>query len=196
MHTMPTTFGRPDLTPPVVAGSVEAMKMLLAHGANPNARLKEKIIKRVYNAGDARLGEGATPFMRAARGGDAPVMRLLLQAGADPMLTQKNGNTPIHLAASVSPAGNNPDHGTEKGAIDAIALCLAKGMDINAVNAAGDTAVFSALGSPGIVRYLAEHGAKLDVKNKQGRTPLDTVLRNREGNQETIALLRRLTGAE
>ena len=194
MHTMPTTFGRPDLTPPVVSGSVDTIRMLIAHGANPNARLKEKIIKRVYNAGDPRLGEGATPFMRASRGGDAAVMRLLLQAGADPALVQKNGNTPIHLAASVSPSGNNPDHGTEAGAIDAIALCLDKGLDVNAVNAAGDTAVHTALGSPAIVKYLAEHGAKLDVKNKQGRTPLDTVLRNREGNPETIALLKRLTG--
>ena len=95
------------------------------------------------------------------------VTRLLLQAGADPSLTQKNGNMPIHLAASISLVGNNPDRGTEQGA----------------------------LGSPAIVRYLADHGAKLDVKNKPGRTPLDNVLRNREGNPETVALLRRLTGA-
>jgi hypothetical protein len=54
------------------------------------------------------------------------------------------------------------------------------------VNAAGDTAVHAAFGSPPSC-YLAGHGAQLDVKNKQGRTPLDTVLRNREGNPETIA---------
>jgi ankyrin repeat protein len=195
MHTMPTTFGRPDLTPAIVAGSVGAIKMLLAHGADPNARLKDKIVKRQYNPGDPRLGEGATPFMRAARGGDVAVMRLLLQAGADPALVQKNGNTPIHLAASISLAGNNPDHGIENGALAAMDLCLEAGADINAVNAVGDTAVHVALGSPAILRYLAEHGAKLDVKNKQGRTPLEAALRARESNQETIALLRRLTGA-
>jgi len=193
MHTLATTFGRPDLPPAVVAGSLDVVKMLLAHGADPNARLKEKVIKRQYNPGDPRLGEGATPFMRAARGGDAPVMRLLLQAGADPALTQKNGNTPLYLAAGIGPGGNNPDHGTEKGALEAIAICLEAGADINAVNAAGDTAVHAALGSPAIVRYLADRGARVDVKNKQGRTPLDTVLRNREGNPETIALLKRLT---
>ena len=100
MHTMPTSFGRPELTPTVIEGSVGAVKMLLAHGADPNARLKDRIVKRQYNAGDPRLGEGATPFMRAARGGDLLVMRLLLEAGGDPRLAQKNGNTP----ASISPA--------------------------------------------------------------------------------------------
>jgi uncharacterized protein len=194
MHTLPTSFGRPALTPAVSDGSLDAVKMLLAHGANPNVRLTDRILKRQYNAGDGRLGEGATPFMRAARGGDVAVMRLLLEAGADPALVQKNGNTPIHLAASINLAGNTYDRGTVQGALDAIALCLDKGLDVNAVNAAGDTAVHTALGSPAIVQYLAGHGAKLDVKNKQGRTPLDTVLRNREGNQETIALLKRLTG--
>ena len=60
--------------------------MLLAHGANPNAPLKAAILKRVYNAGDGRLRRGATPFMRAARGGDVAVMKMLLAAGADPKL--------------------------------------------------------------------------------------------------------------
>src|SRR5262249_27210209 len=67
MHTLATTFGRPDLTAPVVASTVGAIKMLLDYGADPNARLTSKILKRVYNPGDPRLGEGATPFMRAAR---------------------------------------------------------------------------------------------------------------------------------
>jgi uncharacterized protein len=194
MHTMATTFGRPDLAPAVVAGSLDAVRLLLAHGADPNAKLREKVIKRQYNPGDPRLGEGATPFMRAARGGDAAVMRILLQAGADPALTQKNGNAPLYLAAGIGPGGNNPDHGTEKGALEAIAICLDAGADINAVNAAGDTAVHAAVGSPAIVRFLAEHGARLDVKNKQGRTPLDVLVRNRDANQETLALLKRLTG--
>jgi ankyrin repeat protein len=173
MHTLPTSFGRPDLPLPVVEGSLGTIRMLLAHGANPNARLKDRILKRQYNAGDPRLGEGATPFMRAARGGDVPVMRLLLDAGADPRLEQKNCNTPIHLAASITVAGNTYDRGTMQNALDAIALCLDKGADINAVNAAGDSAVHSALGSPAVIRFLAEHGARLDIRNKQGRTPLE-----------------------
>ncbi len=153
-------------------------------------------MKRVYNAGDPRLGEGATPFMRAARGGDALVMRLLLAAGADPMLAQKNGNTPIHLAASISLAGNNSDRGTDAERARRRSRCVwTRASTSTPSTPRAIRAVHTALGSPAIVRYLAEHGAKLDVKNKQGRTPLDTVLRNRESNEETVALLRRLTGA-
>jgi ankyrin repeat protein len=56
-------------------------------------------------------------------------------------------------------------------------LCLEAGVDVNAINAAGDTAVHARLGSPAIVRFLAEHPAKLDVTNRQGHTPLDAALR-------------------
>jgi hypothetical protein len=33
-----------------------------------------------------------------------------------------------------------------------------------------------------IVRYLASHGAKLDVKNNQGRTPLDVAILRKDGS--------------
>jgi hypothetical protein len=51
-------------------------------------------------------------------------------------------------------------------------------VDVNAFNTSGTTAIHSAVqrGSAKVVRYLAEHGAKLDMKNKQGRTPLDVAL--------------------
>jgi ankyrin repeat protein len=196
MHTMATTFGRPDLTPSVVRGSVEAIRMLLAQGADPNARLKSRILKRVYNPGDPRLDEGATPFMRAAKSGDLVVMRLLAQAGADPGLAQKNGNTALMLAAAVGKgsSSNNPDRDTEQDAVEAVKLCVNLGVDINASNAAGDTAVHAAVGSPDVIRFLAERGAKLDAKNKQGRTPLEAALRGREANVKAVSLLRELTG--
>jgi ankyrin repeat protein len=45
-----------------------------------------------------------------------------------------------------------------------------------------------------MIRLLAAHGAKLDVKNKQGRTPLQAALAARQSNPESVALLRQLTG--
>jgi uncharacterized protein len=194
MRTLPTTFGRPDLTPSVVRASIGAIEMLLAYGADPNARLKTKILKRVYNPGDPRLAEGATPFMRAARGGDVAAMRLLYEAGADPRLAQQNGNTPIHLAVSASRGGNNPDRSTDQGAMQAIAYCLELGVDINATNSAGDTALHLSLTAPAIVEFLIGHGASRDVKDRKGQTPLEAALRSREPNETTIALLRRTSG--
>ncbi len=196
MHTLASTFGRPDLPPTVVAGSVAAVRLLLAAGANPNARLSGRVLKRVHNPGDGRLGDGATPFMRAARGADVEVMRLLLAAGADAHLTQKNGNTPILLAAGIAAErdGNNPLRGGEQDAIAAVELCLQQGVDVNAVSTSGESAVHAALGSPAMVRLLARHGAKLDIKNKQGRTPLEAAMRAREPNAELVALLQELGG--
>ena len=52
----------------------------------------------------------------------------------------------------------------------------------------------SAVWSPAMIRLLAAHGAKLDVKNTQGRTPLQAVLAARPSNPEAVALLRQLTG--
>jgi ankyrin repeat protein len=99
------------------------------------------------------------------------------------------------LAASISVRSNYPDRGSEESAIQAITLCLERRLDLDAVNAAGDTAVHVAIGSPSIVRFLAQHGARLDVKNKRGLTPLDAAMGNRGGDARTVALLRELTGA-
>ena len=198
MHTLATTFGRPDPPRTVIDGSVGAIKRLLAGGANPNARLKGSVLKRVYDAGDNRLGEGATPLMRAARGGDAVVMRILLAGGADPTLTQKSGNNPILLAAGASAGRNGAEDArvTEAAALDAIAVAVEAGIDVNSVNATGDTALHLAAttnqGSPSIIRFLVQHGANLNVTNKAGRTPLDAALRARDKNDETIALLKSL----
>jgi ankyrin repeat protein len=133
--------------------------------------------------------------MRAAKTGDAAVARILLEAGADPGRAQKNGSTAVMLAAGMAGnrGGNNPDRGAEEGALQVIRLCLDRGADVNAVSTTGDTAVHAAVTSPAIIRLLAERGARLDVRNAQGRTPLDVALRAREPNQEAVALLRRLT---
>ena len=105
MHTIGDTFGRPYPPRDVIEGSLAAARMLLTGGANVNARLKGTILKRVYDAGDNRLGEGATPFMRAARKCDVAMMQLLLEAKADVTLTQKSGNTPVMLCAGAVSAG-------------------------------------------------------------------------------------------
>jgi uncharacterized protein len=199
LHTMQLGFGRPDPPPAVVAGSVEMVKALLAHRADPNARLSTRVLKRVYTAGDGRLAKGATPYMRAARAGDVALMKILLAGGADPALTQDNGNTPLLLAAGLGFRG--PIGGTEAMALEAIAFSIERGADVNAVNTVGDTAVHIAAttnfaesgtsaGSLAIVKFLAERGARLDIRNKQGRTALEAVLRAKEHSAAIEAFLR------
>lgn len=202
LHTMQFGFGRPNPSPTQVAASVDMVRALLAHGADPNARLAARTLKRVYTAGDGRLGKGATPYMRAARAGDVPLMKMLLASGADATLSQENGNSPLLLAAGLGYRG--AIGGTEAMALEAIKFSLAQGADVNAVNAAGDSAVHiaattnfaesgTAAGSMAIVRFLVEQGARLDVRNKQGRTALESVERAREHSAEIAAFLRSRT---
>jgi ankyrin repeat protein len=201
MHTLPTTFGRPDPPPMVIAGAVDAAKMLLAHGAKPDLALKGRIIKRVYNDGDGRLTEGATAFMRAARGGDLELMKVLQQAGADPKAVQKNGSTALMMVAGAGSgrgSDNNPDRVTEDQVTTVIKYLVDLGVNINAAGVNGDTAAHIAsttnLGSPKIIRFMHGLGADFTAKNKAGRTPLQSVLRAREVADDTVAVLREITG--
>ena len=59
--------------------------------------------------------------------------------------------------------------------IESIKLCLAAGDDINAADSNGRTALFGAAqqGFDKVVQFLADNGAKVDVKDRNGRTALD-----------------------
>ena len=199
MHTIGDTFGRPYPPKDVIDGSLEMARVLIRGGANVNARLTAPILKRVYDAGDNRLGEGATPFMRAARKCDVEMMRILLDAKADVTLTQKSGNSPVMLCAGAVSGGggdDTPERVSEAEALSAIGLALDAGVDVNAQNATGDTALHTAVtsggGQPAIIRLLVERGARLDVKNKADRTPLEAATRARQPNEKIVALLKEL----
>jgi ankyrin repeat protein len=183
---------------------LELIKAILARGANPNAKLTKNLPgKSGMDSGDTTLDEGTTPLMRAARSGDAPVMRLLLEKGADPKLTTKDGNTALLFASGVGYRDKNT-RGTESEAVEAVKVCLERGMDINEKNLRDETALHGAAGrgADTIVQFLVEHGARLDSKTKQGLTPLDYALGKNVLSQlpvphdSTAALIRKLGGVE
>jgi len=181
MNTLPWIAARPAPKTSDRSNSLDIVKMLLARGANPNAQLKGRVLQKMHTGGDPALAEGATPFMRAAKAADVEVMRLLLASGADPHLMQKNHTTALMMAAGhgFRAAGTSgADRGTEAEVIEAIKLCLELGLDLNAFNDAGLTPMHMAVErGDKIITFLAEHGARMDIKDKQGRTPLDAALR-------------------
>src|SRR5262245_29756086 len=206
MHTLPRLFGSPGPRTNDRHDSLDIVKQLLARGANPNARLKSAALQRLHTPGDPTLSEGTTPFMRAAKSGDLVVMHLLLEQGADPLSVQKNQTTAMIVAAGIGwKAGgdnvNTLDRGTQADAIEALKVCLERGLDIRAANDAGTTAVHAAVmrgEADEIIRFLVANGAKVDATNKQGQTPLDLALarKGQDGASavvpKTVNLLREL----
>jgi uncharacterized protein len=183
--------------------SMELIKAILAHGGKPNAALTHNLPGRSgMDYGDVVLDEGTTPFMRAARSGDAATMRVLLEAGADPKLVTKDGNNALLFAAGIG-YRDKQTQGTDAQALEALKLCMDQGLDLSQTNNKNETALHGAAnrGSDLLVKFLVEHGAKLDAKSKAGFTPLDIALgKDSFGalpvpHDSTVALLRSLDSA-
>jgi uncharacterized protein len=157
---------------------LQLIRSLLDHGADPNARTAEVPPTRRFLMGLGDLSwvdfTGQTPFLRAALSGDLAVMKLLLEKGADPSIPTFSGTTALMAASGINwvvAQTFTEDAATQ---LEAVRLCLAKGADINAANSMGLTAVFGAAnrGEDHILEFLVEHGARLDIKDKEGRTPM------------------------
>jgi len=179
MNTLGEVYGRPGRHTPSKVSALDLMKVLLANGADPNARLKTPSLQRAHTPGELTLGEGATPLMRAARNGDSATIELLLAHGADLQLAQKNRTTALMFAAGLGRGQGvfANDYATDGQMLEAVKVLVEHGADVNVASDKGETPMhFAAQASDDIVRYLAEHGAKLDAKDKQGRTPTDMAL--------------------
>jgi ankyrin repeat protein len=176
--------------------AVQLTKLLLERGADPNLRLRKAILQRHHTAGDSSLGEGATPFLRAAKSGDVEMMRALVAGGADPKLTMPNRSNALMYAAGLgwrngSPAAPSYDQGSEEEAVEAIRFLLGLGFDISGTNDAGDTALHAAVSgraSEVIVAFLVAQGADPEKKNNRGQTPLSVA--TSRGNEAIAKLLR------
>jgi ankyrin repeat protein len=132
---------------------VDMARLLLAKGADPNAAITWAE-RRFGSGGLARnppnlnIGrhylsyEGATPFYLAARNGDAPMMRVLADAGADTSKATRFGVTPLMATAcldyyegeTAGPFSGVP----EAERLEAVKLALARGNKINARTTFGE----------------------------------------------------------
>jgi ankyrin repeat protein len=171
----------------------QLIRKLVASGADVNARLAGG------PSGGGRIArKGCTPFMLAADTADTPFLRLLVELGADPTLTNADGCTPLMAAAGLGTRSAEEEAGTEDEALEALRFLLKLGADINGVSGLGDTAMHGAAFAnfPKVVKFLAAKGARIEVwnqKNQRGWTPLLIAEGHRFGNFkpsfETIAAI-------
>jgi uncharacterized protein len=157
--------------------SLDFVREIVKRGAQVNLRVPKGTAKPGNTSSTIGVGGGATAFLYAADRGDLPLMRALLELGADPLLPDFNGTTPLMAAAGVGTAEPQEEAGEESEAVEAVKMLLDLGADVNTVDKNGDTAMHGAAYniSPLVVKLLAEHGADPQIwKNpdKAGGTPL------------------------
>ncbi|HKB03442.1 MAG TPA: ankyrin repeat domain-containing protein, partial [Gemmataceae bacterium] len=137
-------------------------------------------------------------FLLAAKTADLLYLRLLVALGADPLLPNKDGATPLMAAAGLGTLAPDEEAGTEPEALAAAKYLLGLGADVNAMDGNGETAMHGAAykSLPKMVQFLADRGAKIDVwnrKDKYGWTPLLIAEGFRPGNfkpsADTIAAI-------
>jgi uncharacterized protein len=192
--------------------ALDIITMLLERGADPNAALGRisPYRAKLDRGNDFVLGNGTTPLLRAAKAGDIDAMQALLAHGADPTAVTSRGINALMLAAGLGTT--EPDttgrFKTEAQAIAAIDMLSERGLDINAIDGRGRTALHGAAlqGYDEVVQALVDRGARLDLEDNEGFTALDTALGLAGGwgfagdvgvvQESTAALLRTLAGPQ
>jgi ankyrin len=173
----------------VLRGDMDMIKTLLAHKANPNARVT-KGTRAPRDTNQWILSSylaGATPFLLAAKYAEPTIMRLLVANGGDPLLPTNDGTTPLMMAAGMTWGWNMEDrrdravpnevvdalHENEARTLEVVRLALELGGDVNAANAMGDTALHAATfkGFATVVKVLVDQGGDMSRKNKRGKVP-------------------------
>ncbi|MDR3387436.1 MAG: ankyrin repeat domain-containing protein [Rudaea sp.] len=174
----------------VACGSVELVQALLARGTDPNSCDRH----------------GRTPLFSSLQLPPARALatiQALLGAGANPEATATNGETPLGLAL----ARSEPElqhwlnwalwklpqrrllpqdlvAAAGVGDVQALEKMLALGLQVNAIDTQGATALLRAAGSGHVaaVAYLLEHGADAALSATTGATALSAAVSARRGN--------------
>lgn len=186
-------------------------RALLDAGADPNAQINRQIL--LGPDGSPFNMPGSTPFMLAAISADTELMKMMKEHGADPHIIAAGGTTSLMAAARAACTGSCAFQGGNKAnkeeielSLQAVKLAAEMGVDVNAANEEGRTALHMAAftGADPVVQYLVDHGANVNVSDKNGETPwsmasgISPGLRYRGlyGSHESTAALLVKLGAE
>jgi len=153
----------------VLANQPALVTLLLAKGADVNALTGPPRVKMRFEV-NFKSGDFDVPpqsaLLLAAEHGSADVMKILVDAGADTKFRMADG-TNVVLAAATS------------GKLAALKLALQLQPDANTATANGQTPLHLLLGSDAspdsaaMMKLLADKGARIDIKNRAGKTPAD-----------------------
>jgi ankyrin repeat protein len=159
------------------ARAVATVKVLLAHHADPNARLHQE--KPTVRGLDEVEFEGATPIALAAEVNNLDAIKLLVDAGGNPNTPTAKGTTPLMLASGAATDVQRARSVEERAlSVETARYLLDHGTDVNAAGQFGWTALHSASyqGITDLIELLVSRGAKLDALDGFRQTPLSISL--------------------
>ena len=205
----------------VIRGDLDLVKALLVHGADPNASVLHGTPGRRLGADYSLRHQmiGANACWLAARFAEIPILRVLMEHGASVLAVPKDGTTSLKAAMGfvrgftenrqyrygLPPMNSEEEEGLT---LEAARIAVGHGVDVNAADTAGETALHDAVrrGFDSVIEFLAEHGADVNARNRRKETPLAMALASRpdigvssqdnRGRQSTLDLLRRLGAKE
>jgi uncharacterized protein len=210
LNTLPRG-GRPDRLSTDTTPAIALVERILERGANPNSQLKmlPPYRERGNDRGcDSMLVAGATPLLRAAKTFDTEAMKVLIAHGARLDLPNASGVTPLMAAAGYGSLecdirGHGPGiphyltSDVEQKSIAALQVLVEAGADVNAVTTGGgrgkgpgQTALFGAAfwGWNDVITFLAQHGAKIDAADAEGRTAVDAAMGRAGGHERGASI--------
>jgi uncharacterized protein len=159
------------------ARAVATVKVLLAHGADPNAQIHQE--KPTVRALDEVEFEGATPIALAAEVNNLEAIKLMVDAGGNPNTPTSHGTSPLMLASGAATDVQRARSIEERStALTTARYLVDHGADVNAAGQFGWTALHSATyqGLTDLMEFLLSKGANIEAMDGFRQTPLSISL--------------------